>query len=104
MMRVKQPAVPLNIGGYSELVSGVAKTRDIESMMQLVHMSFDRMKEIYHERISNASDFTFFIVGDVGAASLKPLVEECIGSISGTGVKEKYMKHSIFEVYLRVVL
>lgn len=56
-------------------------------------INFNRMQEIYKERFSNASDFTFFIVGDIDAATLKPLVEKYIGSIKGTGVTEKWVDH-----------
>ena len=47
-----------------------------------------RMEQIYRERFSNASDFTFFIVGDIEEKQLLPLVEKYIGSISGTGKTE----------------
>jgi zinc protease len=56
----------------------------------LDEMSFERMKEIYKERISNAADFTFFIVGDIDKEILKPLVAKYIGSINSTGSKEKW--------------
>lgn len=54
-------------------------------------ISFNRMKEIYKERFSNAADFTFYIVGDIDAATLKPLVEKYIGSIKSTGATEKWI-------------
>ncbi|WP_167615192.1 M16 family metallopeptidase [Maribellus sediminis] len=59
----------------------------------LDQMNFERMEEIYRERFSNAGDFYFFIVGDVDAETLKPMVEEYIGSISSTGTKEMWMDH-----------
>uniref|UniRef100_UPI003216B187 M16 family metallopeptidase n=1 Tax=uncultured Draconibacterium sp. TaxID=1573823 RepID=UPI003216B187 len=54
-------------------------------------MSFERMEQIYRERFSNAGDFYFFIVGDIDAESVKPLVEKYIGSISSTGEKEMWV-------------
>lgn len=54
-------------------------------------ISFDRMKEIYKERFSNAADFTFIIVGDIDKETLKPLVEKYIGSINSTGKTEKWI-------------
>jgi len=54
-------------------------------------MDFDRMKEIYHERFSNASDFVFFIVGNIDVETLKPLVEKYIGSIESDGTTEKWV-------------
>ncbi|MCU4155848.1 insulinase family protein [Carboxylicivirga sp. A043] len=59
----------------------------------LDQINFERMKEIYFERLSNAADFTFFIIGDVEAESLKPLVEEYIGAINTTGKVEKWVDH-----------
>ncbi len=56
----------------------------------LDQIDFDRMKEIYFERISNAADFTFFIIGDVEAETLKPLVEEYIGAINSSGQVEEW--------------
>ncbi len=144
-----------NIGGYTESVSAVCNTNDVESMMQLVYMRYDqprfdkeeydrnlkrsyealdrqvvttqsiikdtlrtilsngnprsldfnkdyldkmnyeRMQTIYKERFSNAADFIFFIVGDVDAETLKPLVEQYIGAISGdTDIKENWEGHA----------
>ncbi|WP_321279563.1 insulinase family protein [Marinifilum fragile] len=57
----------------------------------LEQMDFERMKEIYFERLSNAADFTFFIIGDVDAETLKPLVEEYIGAINSTGEVEEWV-------------
>ena len=53
-------------------------------------ISFDRIKEIYHERFANVSDFEFFIVGDVKEEQLKPLLEQYIASIPSEQVFETY--------------
>ncbi|WP_439185553.1 M16 family metallopeptidase [Carboxylicivirga taeanensis] len=53
-------------------------------------IDFERMKDIYFERLSNGGDFTFFIVGDVDAETLKPFVEEYIGAINSTGKVEEW--------------
>ncbi len=139
------------IGGYTEAVSAACNPNDIESMMQLVYMRFEkprfdkeeydrnlkrsyealhrkvetaktimkdtlstilangnprafsfnqqyldqmdykRMEAIYRERFSNAADFIFFIVGDIQANTVKPLVEQYIGAISSNPEqKEKW--------------
>ncbi len=57
----------------------------------LDNMDFERMKEIYNERFSNAADFTFFIVGDIDAETVKPLVEKYIASIESNQQKEKWV-------------
>lgn len=54
----------------------------------LQQISPGRMEQIYRERFSNASDFTFFLVGDVEEKQLLPLVEKYIGSIPSTGQTE----------------
>ncbi|MDX8340283.1 insulinase family protein [Draconibacterium sp. IB214405] len=76
----------------SILVNGNPRALDFNKYY-LDQMSFERMEQIYRERFSNASDFYFFIVGDIDAETLKPLVEEYIGSISSTGEKEKWVDH-----------
>ncbi|MBR8535799.1 insulinase family protein [Carboxylicivirga sediminis] len=62
----------------------------------LDQIDYERMQEIYFERLSNAADFTFFIVGDVDAEIIKPLVEEYIGSINTTGNTENWIDHGDF--------
>ena len=49
----------------------------------------DRMYEIYKERFSNASDFTFFITGSFTPESIKPYVEQYLASLPAKGAKEK---------------
>ena len=53
-------------------------------------ISFERLKEIYLDRFDGASDFTFFIVGDVNKDTIKSLVEKYIGSIKSTDRKETW--------------
>ena len=53
-------------------------------------MSFDKMKEIYQERFADASDFEFFVVGDVNEDRLKPLLEKYMASIPTTMTKESF--------------
>ncbi|UOB17947.1 M16 family metallopeptidase [Abyssalbus ytuae] len=45
-------------------------------------ISFEKVEKIYKERFSDASDFEFFIVGDVRKEQLKPLLEKYIAGIS----------------------
>jgi zinc protease len=59
----------------------------------LDQMDFERMTEIYHERFSNAADYTFFIVGNIDAETLKPLVEKYLASIGSSGSKEEWKFH-----------
>jgi len=45
-------------------------------------MSLEQMEKIYRDRFSDAGDFTFFIVGNLDEATVKPLVEKYIGSLT----------------------
>ena len=47
----------------------------------LKSINFDRIAPIYRQLLSNAADFTVYIVGNVDLATLKPLVEKYIGSL-----------------------
>ena len=53
-------------------------------------ISFEKIKAIYKDRFSDASDFEFFIVGDVKENQLKPLLEKYIASIPTKGIAEQY--------------
>ncbi|MDD7886789.1 pitrilysin family protein [Flavivirga sp. 57AJ16] len=53
-------------------------------------ISFEKIKTIYKERFSDASDFEFFIVGDVKEAQLKPLLKQYLASIPTWNTKEIY--------------
>ena len=138
-----------NIGETVEQIQGTASPKDIETLFQLVHLTFtaprldssafqafmnqqrafmsnrsaspeanffdtvsvtmasgsrrarpinaealnevkpDRAYQIFKERFSNASDFTFVFVGAVDLATLKPLAEQYIGSLPA-GRKEMW--------------
>jgi zinc protease len=45
-------------------------------------VSLDQMEQIYRERFADAGDFTFFIVGNLEEATVKPLIEKYIGSLT----------------------
>ena len=61
----------------------------------LSKVDFDKVKQVYTERFSNAADFTFFITGSLHAEELKPLVEKYIGSIPSTGAHEQWKDNGI---------
>ncbi|XCF07781.1 insulinase family protein [Tamlana crocina] len=147
----KTAGVRVGLGDISETVSGSSNTKDVETMLQLVHVyfvkprfdeeafkvlqsnidnyivkrskdigekmrdsmtvalygknnpkerifnqdyanaiSFERIKKIYTDRFADASDFEFFIVGDVKEAQLKPLLEQYLASIPTNNTNEAY--------------
>jgi len=53
-------------------------------------ISFSKIESLYKDRFADASDFEFFIVGDVNEAQLKPLLEKYIASIPTKNIKEDY--------------
>lgn len=53
-------------------------------------VDFNQIKEIYDQRIKDASDFTFIIVGNIEEAEVKPLVEKYIGSLTDIDRKEQW--------------
>jgi len=48
---------------------------------KLSRANFDKALEIFSDRFSNASDFTYIIVGDFDPEVLRPLVERWIGGL-----------------------
>lgn len=58
-------------------------------------VSFDRIKAIYADRFADASDFEFFIVGDVKEEQLKPLLEKYIASLPTHNTKESYKDNTV---------
>ena len=53
-------------------------------------LSFERMQQIYKERFANIADFQFYIVGDVSADAVKPLLEKYIAGIPTTKNRENF--------------
>ncbi|KJD34495.1 peptidase M16 [Tamlana nanhaiensis] len=147
----KTAGVRVSLGEISESVSGSSNTKDVETMLQMVHVyfvkprfddeafkvlqsnidnylvrrskdigekmrdsmtvtlygksnpkerifnqdyvndiDFNKIETIYKERFADASDFEFFIVGDVKEAQLKPLLEQYLASLPTNNTKEAY--------------
>lgn len=53
-------------------------------------ISIEQIEEIYRDRIKDISDFTFFIVGNIDAEAVKPLVEKYLGSVKSYNRKETW--------------
>ena len=58
-------------------------------------LSFDRMQQIYKERFANIADFQFYIVGDVSADAVKPLLEKYIAGIPTTKSRETFKDNTV---------
>lgn len=58
-------------------------------------INYERIMEMYKDRTSDISDFTFFIVGSVDLETLKPIVERYIGALPANGRKESIMEDGV---------
>lgn len=61
----------------------------------VTEFDFNKIKSIYKSRFKNIADFQFFIVGDVTAENLEPLLEKYIASIPAMKDKENWKNNSI---------
>jgi len=58
-------------------------------------VSFEKMEEVYLDRFSDASDFTFFIVGNVPESEVKKLSVKYIGSIKDIKRKDNWIDNKV---------
>ena len=61
----------------------------------LDNINIAQIEDIYRDRIKDISDFTFFIVGNIDAETVKPLVEKYIGSITAYNRKENWIDRKV---------
>ena len=61
----------------------------------LNNISLEKIEQVYRDRIKDASDFTFFIVGNIDADTVKPLVEKYIGSLKSENRKENWRDNNV---------
>jgi len=60
------------------------------TMSMLDEIDSTEIYDIYRERLANLGDFTFVIVGNFNADSIRPLVETYLGSLPSKGHSEKW--------------
>ncbi len=53
-------------------------------------IDYDRILEIYKDRYKDASDFTFYFVGNIDLEKAKPLIAEYLGALPATNRKESF--------------
>jgi len=58
-------------------------------------INFNRACEIYKERFSDASDFTFIFVGNINEEVHLPMIQKYVGNISSSNRKEMYVDHKV---------
>jgi len=60
------------------------------TQLQIDQINLDRVMEIYKDRYADASDFTFFFVGNFDLETMKPLLATYLGNLPSTGRKETW--------------
>ncbi len=63
----------------------------------LGRIDFQESYEVYRERFADPGDFTFFFVGSMSAADLRPLIETYIAGLPSTGTSERWVDRGIEE-------
>lgn len=66
------------------------RRRGIWTDEEIKSISLDRAHEIYKDRFADFSDFTFVMVGNFDPATIKPQVEQYLGSLPATNRKENW--------------
>jgi zinc protease len=61
---------------------------------QFAQVNLDRLLGIYRDRFADASDFTYFLVGNFKTEEILPLLEKYIGGLPSTGRKESWKDRS----------
>lgn len=59
-------------------------------------INYDRVLEMYAERFADASDFTFFFVGNIDADTAIPFIEKYIASLPSIKRKEYYRDNKMY--------
>lgn len=155
MLTGKVAGCSVSIGEFSESVNGTSTPKDMETMLQLLYLRFEKprfdptlfnsfmsrsrlripqlegkpqkvmqdsvrmimsnydsrvllfndayldqitlekLKTVYCDRIRDASDFLFFIVGNVDEDQVRPLVEKYIGSLKSEYRKETWKDNNV---------
>ncbi|TCC99726.1 insulinase family protein [Pedobacter hiemivivus] len=72
----------------SAVLSNYSVRRKSAGLAELEQLSLDRAFEIYKDRFSDASDFTFVMVGNFDEKKIRPLLEQYLGSLPSAGRKE----------------
>ena len=60
-------------------------------------VDLDIIEKVYKERFKDASDFTFFIVGNIQKDELQPFVEQYLASLPGNMGSENWVDHNMDE-------
>lgn len=88
--KIKSDSISLITTGYNKRTPLLTK----ETINKI---TLDDIKKIYTDRFNAADEFTFFIVGNVSADTVKPMVEKYIGSLPSAGRKETWEDRKVLQ-------
>jgi zinc protease len=86
--KIMQDSVSLFLTNYNKRTSVMNKEF-------LEKVDLEKIRRIYAERFRNASDFVFFIVGNISEDTAKLMVEKYIGSIKSYPGSEKWIDRKV---------
>ncbi len=65
-----------------------------ESMVDQIN--YDRIIEMYKDRFKDASDFTFYLVGNVNLEEMKPMIAKYLGALPAINRKETFKDNKMY--------
>lgn len=81
------------LDSLNAIKSGYSKRKLLMNYRTINAVRFEHIETIYRDRIKDASDFTFYIVGDIDRQIAQSLVQKYIGSIESINRRESYTDH-----------
>ena len=67
----------------------------IQDENYLEKINFDEINEVYKDRFSDVSDFTFLVVGNMPKEEVQPLIEKYIGALTDKDRKESWIDRKV---------
>jgi zinc protease len=86
--KIKSDSISLIVTGYNPRTPIMTKETVGDITLEII-------QKIYTDRFSNADEFTFFIVGNIGMDTVLPLVEKYIGSLPSKGRVETWIDRKV---------
>ena len=83
---------PMNVfrDSIAAVLSNYSIRRMTPSIPQIEAINLERVYQIYKDRFADASDFTFFFVGNFDVEKIKPLLLQYLGGLPAINRQEKY--------------
>jgi zinc protease len=81
----------------SLITTGYNKRTPLFTKETIGKITLDDIKKIYTDRFNAADEFTFFIVGNLSADTVMPMVEKYIGSLPSAARKETWEDRKVLQ-------